>query len=288
MIASPRNILTIDVEEYFHALNLRPAYPEPSWDSLESRVWVGMERLFELLARKGVSATFFVLGWVAERHRDLVQAIAYQGHEVASHGISHRTAFELGPGAYGEEIVRSRHLLEELSGRPVVGFRASTFSVTLSTAWVFDHLLASGYAYDSSVFPVRHDRYGVPGFSRAPVRVRRAAGEIVELPLLTRRILGVDLPAGGGGYLRLLPMGFHRRALRDLNAQGEPAVVYLHPWELDPDQPRARLPVLNRWRHYGNLRRTVERLSRLLDEFPFGTALDFVQTRGRELRRVEL
>lgn len=273
MNASPTHAISIDVEEYFHAVNLRRAFPESEWERLPRRALVGVEKSLALLDRAGRKGTFFVLGWIAEHEPEVVRAIASAGHEIASHGHSHRMAQELGPEAFSADVKRSLELLAPLSPRPVRGFRASTFSVTKSTWWALDRLAQLGLAYDSSVFPVRHDRYGVPDFDRVPVTVAAGERTIVELPLLTWRVAGQNLPAAGGGYLRQLPLWFTRQALKSMAAAGSPGVVYLHPWELDPDQPRAAPSVIGRvghLRHYRNLDRTADRLAQLLAEFPFG------------------
>ncbi len=225
-------------------------------------------------------ATFFVLGWVAEHEPEVVRAIASAGHEIASHGHSHRMAHELGPEPFEEDVRRSLELLAPLARAPVRGFRASTFSVTQRTWWALGRLAKLGVAYDSSIFPVRHDRYGMPAFARTPVELEIEGGaRIVELPLLTWRFLGHNLPAAGGGYLRQFPLGFTRRALRAMNRSGAPGVVYLHPWELDPDQPRAAPAVIGRvghLRHYRNLDRTAERVEALAREFRFGPLADLL------------
>ncbi len=273
------NGLSIDVEEYFHAVNLRRAFPETEWPRLPRRARIGVERMLSILERARKKATFFVLGWVAEHEPEVVRAIASAGHEIASHGHSHRMAQELGADAFEADVRRSLELLAPLSRQPIQGFRASTFSVTERTWWALSRLRKLGFAYDSSVFPVRHDRYGVPSFARTPVTVEVEGGTIVELPLLTWRLLGRNLPAAGGGYLRQFPLAFTRGALRAMNRAGHPGVVYVHPWELDPEQPRASAAVIGRLghlRHYRNLDRTAERVARLVDEFPFGPLADLV------------
>ena len=277
------NGLSIDVEEYFHAVNLRAAFPEAEWARLPRRAIVGVEQSLAILARAKKKATFFVLGWVAEHEPEVVRAIASAGHEIASHGHSHRMAQELGPEAFTEDVRRSLELLAPLSPRPIRGFRASTFSVTAKTWWALDRLAALGLAYDSSIFPVRHDRYGMPAFARTPVVLEPVAGSgrrIVELPLLTWRLFGHNLPAAGGGYLRQLPLWFTQNALRAMNRAGEPGVLYLHPWELDPGQPRAAPAVIGRighLRHYRNLDRTAARLERLVQEFEFAPLDELVR-----------
>lgn len=268
------NALSIDVEEYFHAVNLRAAFPEAGWERLPRRAIAGVETALRLLDRAGRKATFFVLGWIAEHEPEVVRAIVSAGHEIASHGHSHRMAHELGPDAFEADVRRSLELLAPLSPQPILGYRASTFSITRATWWAIERLARLGLRYDSSVFPVRHDRYGIPDFPRTPVLLEAGGARIVELPLLTWRLFGANLPAAGGGYLRQFPLWFTAAALRAMNRAGAPGVVYLHPWELDPGQPRAAAGVIGRLghlRHYRNLERTAERLERLLAEFEFGT-----------------
>ena len=266
------NGLSIDVEEYFHAVNLRRAFPDTAWPGLPRRAALGVEKLLRLLERHRQKATFFVLGWVAEHEPELVRTIAAAGHEIASHGHSHKMVGELGEAAFRDDVRRSLELLGPLSPAPIEGFRASTFSVTAETLWALAELARLGLRYDSSIFPVRHDRYGMPGFARTPVVVAVEGGSIVELPLLTWRVLGQNLPAAGGGYLRQFPLRYTQQALRSMNRSGHPGIVYVHPWELDDGQPRAAPAVIGRLghlRHYRNLDRTEARLDRLAAEFRF-------------------
>lgn len=265
-----KNGLSFDVEEYFHALNLRPVAPEAVWETLPRRTADSTRGILDQLAAHSVRATFFVLGWVARRDPGLVRAIRAAGHEVASHGMSHKMAGELGPEAFRAEARESKRILEDAAGDRVAGFRASTFSITRATRWAFDVLAEEGYTYDSSVFPVRHDRYGWPEFARVPVRVQTRSGPLLEIPMLTLRRLGSNWPAAGGGYLRLLPLFLVRRALEEMNAAGKPGVLYLHPWEFDPGQPRLLRGGLGALRHYFGLERTRGKLERLLERFEFG------------------
>lgn len=264
------NGLSFDVEEYFHALNLRPVAPMETWDRQERRVAATTRAILETLGDRGLTATFYFLGWVAKRDATLVKEVHAAGHEVGSHGMSHQMAGELGPDAFRDEARESKAILEDAIGAPVRGFRASTFSVTEATRWAFEVLREVGYEYDSSVFPVRHDRYGWPSFSRVPIRIDTPAGELLEIPMLTLRRLGMNLPAAGGGYLRLLPLHLVHKALKEMNAAGHPGVVYLHPWEFDPDQPRLLKGGLGAFRHYFGLDRTMGKLERLLDRHAFG------------------
>ncbi|RME75674.1 MAG: DUF3473 domain-containing protein [Planctomycetota bacterium] len=256
--------ISVDVEEYFHVENLREAAPPHTWDELPSRVEHATHRVLDLFDEAGVRGTFFTLGWVAERHPALVREIVARGHELASHGHGHRMLTELDPDRLREDLGRARAALEDAGGVAVRGYRAPTWSIVPATDWAFDVLVEAGYRYDASVFPVRHDRYGDP---RAPIvphwRVREG-GRLLELPPLVGRFAGRNWPAAGGGYLRLLPLGYMRWAVRQARAAARPAVLYLHPWELDPDQPRLAVSRLRRLRHYRGLERFADRLRTVL------------------------
>lgn len=263
------HLFTVDVEEYFHASALEPHVSRHAWGSLESRVEPGVRRLLELLEERQMRGTFFVLGWVAERHPDLVREIAARGHEVASHGWGHRRITEMDPPAFRRSVRRSKRLLEDLVGRPVLGYRAPSFSIVPGREWALDVLVEEGYRYDSSLYPVRRPGYGYPGADPAGGWLERHSGALAELPPATLRRLGVNLPAGGGAYFRLLPYRLVRSALEAFGRRGQATTFYIHPWEVDTGQPRLDLPPLTRLRHYGGLERTEERLRRLLDEFRF-------------------
>lgn len=264
------NALTVDVEEYFHPNAMDGAVDPSEWDSLPRRVEECTHRLLDMLSEHGVRATFFVLGWVAERFPGLVGEIAGRGHEVACHGFAHRLAYRLGPERFRTDAERARGVLEDRLGRRVEGFRAASYSITSASLWALDALIDLGFAYDSSIFPVRHDLYGIPDFSRVPVRVRRAGGEILEFPPSTVRLAGRNWPVAGGGYFRLLPYRLTRLAIRRLNRRERlPAMVYVHPWEIDPEQPRLPAGRGARFRQYTNLSRTESRLRRLLADFRF-------------------
>jgi polysaccharide deacetylase family protein (PEP-CTERM system associated) len=271
--SQPRNALTVDVEEHFQVSAFESVVDRAGWDSIPSRVEANTERLLELFARAGVHGTFFVLGWVAERHPDLVRRIAGAGHEIASHGQTHRLIYDQDPETFRAETHRSRATLQDLSGQPVSGYRAASFSITRQSLWALDVLVEEGFAWDSSVFPVLHDRYGVPGARRGPHRLRApGGGELLELPPSTVALGRATLPVGGGGYLRLYPLAVTAWAIRRLNRRdGLPAVVYVHPWEVDPEQPRIRASFRSRFRHYTGLRTTAPKLGRLLERFRFGT-----------------
>jgi polysaccharide deacetylase family protein (PEP-CTERM system associated) len=264
------NALTIDVEDYFHVTAFASDVDRARWSSLESRVENNTIRLLDLFARHGVRATFFVLGWVAERYPDLVRRLHAGGHEIACHGLTHELVYKQTPEIFRKETAYAKSLLEDLAGAPVRGYRAATYSIVRESMWALDILEELGFEYDSSIFPVRHDLYGVPDAPRAPYRV--ASGKLLEVPLTTIEIAGQRLPCGGGGYFRLLPYGLFRWALRRVNRKDRlPVIFYAHPWEIDPGQPRiAGSSLKSRFRHYTNLAATEGRLGRLLGDFRWG------------------
>ena len=269
--APPLNAMTIDVEDYFQVSAFEPHVDRRDWLRFESRVCRNTDRLLEILARADVQATFFVLGWVAEQFPALVRRIVAAGHELASHGYEHRLIYELEPEAFRSDLRRARLALEAAAGVPVMGYRAPSYSVTRKSLWALDVLIEEGYLYDSSIYPIHHDRYGMPDWRRHIHQITRPAGAIWELPGSTVRVFGTNLPIGGGGYFRLLPFAWTRHGFRQVNRnERQPAVFYLHPWEIDPAQPRLKAPVRSRIRHYHNLRKTEARLVRLLSEFRFG------------------
>ncbi len=265
------NALSIDVEEYFHPNAMDDVVAPAQWDSLSPRVEANTRRILDLLDESSVQATFFVLGWVAERSPQLVRDIAARGHEVASHGHTHRLAYRLGPEKFRADVYRAKRSLEDLLGRPVQGFRAASWSVVDTSLWALDILIEAGFLYDSSIFPIRHDLYGIPNFDRFPAYIERPSGRILEIPASTVRWGGANWPAAGGGYLRLLPFAFTRWAIHRLNEREHaPAMVYLHPWELDSEQPQLPASWVTRTRQYHNIHRTEPRLRQLLAEFRFG------------------
>jgi polysaccharide deacetylase family protein (PEP-CTERM system associated) len=287
MVSSPEsrsrvvNAMTVDVEDYFQVSAFEGQISRLHWDSFESRVCRNTERLLEMFDEANVTATFFVLGWVAERFPALVQRIAAEGHEIASHGYEHRLVYELTPAEFAADLRRAKMVLEDAAGRPVVGYRAPSYSITERSLWAFDVLIAEGYAYDASVFPIHHDRYGIPQSPRHPYRVHREGGALWELPGSTVRLGGQNFPIGGGGYFRLLPYGWTRRGIAAVNErEGKPVMFYLHPWEIDPGQPRLGGSFVSRLRHYRNLDKTESRLRKLLSEFEFGTAMAMLSGQG--------
>jgi polysaccharide deacetylase family protein (PEP-CTERM system associated) len=266
-----KNVMTVDVEDWFCVYNLSRLIPYAEWDRCESRVEPSTLRLLELFRKHGVEATFFVLGWVAERFPDLVKEIERGGHEVASHGYSHRLLTFMEPEEFRDDLQRSLEVLAAATTQEVRGFRAPSFSVTGKTLWAADILKESGIRYDSSVFPVGlHPDYGMPDANLAPYELVEG---LTELPMGVAEVLGWKIPCCGGGYFRLYPYQVTRWLMRRCNAQGRAVMFYLHPWEIDPGQPRvARLPWSKRFRHYNNLEKAEARLERLLSEFSFTSA----------------
>ena len=268
-MTTPLHALSIDVEDYFQVLNLSAVIDRDAWEGIELRCGDSTRRLLALLEQHGARATFFFLGWIAERLPELVAEVAAAGHEVGSHGYDHRLLRDLGPDGFREDLARTEEILERAAAvRPRV-FRASTWSVTRTTAWALPILAERGYGLDSSIFPVRHPDYGIPGAPGTPYRLDTGAGELCEFPPLTWSVAGRLLPVGGGGYLRLLPTWMPGRALRQQERRGLPGCLYLHPWEIDPGQPRHRIGGLRGFRHYVNLARTETKLDRLLSRFRF-------------------
>jgi len=270
---SIQNAMTCDLEDYFQVQNLEGVVSRDQWPTMPSRLALSTGRVLDLFAEAGIQATFFVLGWNAERHPDVVRRVAEAGHEVASHGYAHRVIYEQSAEAFRDDVRRAKALLEDITGQPVWGYRAPTFSITARSRWALDILAEEGHRYDSSIFPIRHDRYGIPS---APRFIHEVAGsngrQMIEFPPTTLRVLGCNLPVAGGGYLRLFPVRLVCAALRRVNRKGHPAVVYFHPWELDPEQPRLPVRGLKRFRHYVNLGRTADKLRYLLRRLPFTNA----------------
>jgi len=265
------NALTVDVEDYFQVSAFDRHIPRADWPHWPGRVERNVDRILALLAQHGVHATFFTLGWIAERYPALVRSIVAEGHELASHGYQHLRASEQTQAEFRHDIDLSKQLLEQLSGQAVLGYRAPSFSIGPRNLWALDCLQAAGYRYSSSIYPIRHDHYGMPGAPRFAWRPTGHSG-LLELPVSTVRLLGRNLPAGGGGYFRLLPYTVSRWALRRINSHdGQAGIFYFHPWELDPDQPLPQgLSLKARLRHTLNLRRTEARLQRLLADFRWG------------------
>ena len=267
---------TVDLEEYFQVSAFEPHVARSEWDRFESRVVGQVDRLLNLLARHEARATFFVLGWVAQRRPELIRALAGAGHEIASHGWDHVRVTHQTPHQFRESIRRSKDLLEEITAHPVLGFRAPSFSIVAGKEWALDVLVEEGYRYDSSLFPVRRPGYGYPNGLSHPHWLDRPSGRLAEIPPTTLNLWGMRLPAAGGAYFRLLPYSVIRAALRQCERAGTPGTFYIHPWEIDPAQPRLHVSWLTRLRHYGGLGRTLGRLERLLAEFQFTAMRDTV------------
>lgn len=263
--SAPLNALTVDFEDWYQGIEI----PLSEWDHFEDRIARSGMHLLDLLDAAGARATFFVLGHLAERQPEMVREIARRGHEVATHGWSHTMIYKMTPEAFRDELRRSIELLEDLSKTPVRGHRAPYFSVTARSLWAFDVMAELGIDYDSSVFPVVNYRYGIPSAPRWPYAVRAGGREILEFPITVWRLMGRNLPVAGGAYFRIFPYRFTSMAFRAINRQGHPFVFYVHPWELDPEHPRIRLPQRIAATHYHNLSATEPRLRRLLREFRF-------------------
>lgn len=264
-----RNALTVDVEDYFQVSAFAPYIARDEWERRECRIERNVARILAALDRHQAKATFFTLGWIAERYPQLVRAIVAQGHELASHGYGHERANLLDRPAFYEDVHRAKSILEDLAGVPVQGYRAPSFSIGAGNLWAFDALARAGYRYSSSIYPIRHDHYGMPD---APRFAHRVAGGLLEIPITTLRLWGRNLPSSGGGYFRLLPYALSRRMLRRVNrSDRESAIFYFHPWELDVEQPRIPgIDAKTRFRHYVNIDRMEGRLERLLVDFSWG------------------
>ena len=257
-----RNALTIDFEDWYQGLEI----PHTEWNGFAERIVPAGRRLLELLALANVRATFFVLGYVAERHPQLIRAIADAGHEIGTHGYSHSFIYQQTPQLFREELGRSIRVLQDITGQPVAGHRAPFFSITRDSLWALEVMGELGIQYDSSIFPVLNYRYGIADAPRWPYQVQ---ADVMEFPISTLRLFGRNLPIAGGAYFRIYPYTFTRRAFRSINAQGKPFVFYLHPWELDPEHPRIPLPRRVALTHYFNLQATERRLKQLLRDFAF-------------------
>lgn len=266
----PLNALSVDLEEYFQVSNFADVIDRKSWDGLPSRVTDATHGLLDTFDRTGSQATFFVLGWVAERQPGLVREIAERGHEIACHGYGHELVYEIGPERFRADLQRARDAIADATGIQPRGYRAPSYSITNRSLWALDILADEGFDYDSSIFPIHHHRYGIPDFSRTPVRIELAGGRSIrEFPMTTLKVGSAKLPLAGGAYLRFFPPALFRWGFRRLIRAGEPIVLYVHPWEVDPGQPRQDVGWKIRVNHYHNLGRTRARLAALLEEFRF-------------------
>ncbi len=262
------NAISVDVEDYFHTEAMSQAVPRGDWEGMPSRVERNTGLVLDCFARRGVKATFFFLGWVAERFPALVRRAVAEGHEVACHSYWHCAVFRLSPDEFREDTLRAKSIIEHHAQEPVVGYRAPSFSITPQAAWAFDILGEMGFLYDSSVHPIRHDFYSNHSAERVPNII--SPGGLVEFPIATWRVWNVNVPVGGGAYLRVFPYAITKRGISAMNkSEGIPAVTYFHPWEIDPEQPRLRVSRKSRLRQYTNLSRMMAKLERLLTDFRF-------------------
>lgn len=272
------NALTVDVEDYFHVAAFSKQIDPASWDSFPLRVESNTHRLLDLFAQYNTKATFFVLGWVAERCPNLVREIVRQGHEIACHGYSHQLIYMQDPVVFRQETIRAKKCLEDQAQCVVAGYRAASYSITKRSLWALDVLAELGFHYDSSIFPIRHDRYGIPNSPRWPYELITPSGhKLIEFPPSTIKLANYVMPVGGGGYFRIYPYWVTCAALAAINhANKHPFIFYLHPWEIDPDQPQIKAGWLSTFRHYTNLSRCEYRLTKLLKDFNFEPALNIL------------
>jgi polysaccharide deacetylase family protein (PEP-CTERM system associated) len=277
------NAFSVDVEDYFQVSGFEQEIRRDDWASFESRVVENTRRLLRLLSRHDVRATFFVLGWVAEHYPDLVAEIAAAKHELASHSYWHRLVYDLSVEQFRDDLCRSRQALQQVVDQPIIGYRAPSFSITRKSLWALDVLAEEGFEFDSSVFPTRHPRYGIPGARQDIHQFETSAGRVWEFPPAVRKYGGLNLAVAGGGYFRLYPLRFTCHALTVINRTGQPFVFYVHPWEVDPQQPRLRAGSwAARFRHYVNLSRTERKLDHLLSRFRFGTVSEVIRRHAHE------
>lgn len=269
------NALSVDLEEYFQVSNFDGIIPRSEWEAMPSRVVDEARRLLDLFEDTDSRATFFVLGWVAERHPTLLAEIVDRGHEIACHGYGHELVYAIGPDRFREDIARARSAIEDATGHRLRGYRAPSYSITPRSLWALEILAEAGFEYDSSIFPIKHHRYGIPEFQRSPVVIRLPNEErITEFPMTTLRAFGMNLPLAGGAYLRFIPSALFRFAFSRLVANEEPTVLYLHPWEIDADQPRQPVNLKVRVNHYYNLGRMESKLRALLERHRFSALID--------------
>jgi polysaccharide deacetylase family protein (PEP-CTERM system associated) len=265
----PVHSISVDVEDYFHVAAFRNSVSPSDWDKLPSRVEQNTSKVLDLFDELGIRGTFFVLGWVAEKFPAIVRRIAGAGHELGCHSYSHQFIYELEPDSFREDTLRALDAIQQAIGNKVSLYRAPSFSITPRSTWALEILLEAGFTHDSSIFPVRHDLYGFPGAPHEPFAARIPGGKLIEFPPSTLLLFGANLPVTGGGYLRILPLFYQKRALRNVESLGNPAMLYLHPWELDPKQPHIKAPLRSRLRHYTGLSKTAERIRTLANQFDF-------------------
>lgn len=274
----PINALTVDVEDYYQVESFTDVVPREKWAGWAPRIDRNTDKILSLFDERGVYGTFFILGWIAERNPQIVRRIADAGHEIACHSYGHHLIHNQTQAEFRADLIRAKRLIEDQSGQGVIGYRAPTYSITPRTLWALDILIEEGFQYDSSIFPIYHDRYGMPGAERFPHLIRTGSGEIVEFPPSTLRLAGQNIPLAGGGYFRIMPYRFFSWGVRRINrAEQQPAIFMVHAWEVDEDQPRISGTRLNVWRHRNNLNRTLPRLQRLLSDFNFAPMRDLLR-----------
>jgi polysaccharide deacetylase family protein (PEP-CTERM system associated) len=279
------NILTIDVEEYFHPSEVQRHVPAENWESLPSRVEAQTDRVLDLLARHNASATFFVMGWVAERHPAMTRRIVEAGHEIGCHSFAHQLVYDMTPAQFRADTERAVRVIEDVAGAAPRLYRAPSYSITGRSLWALEILAECGFTYDSSIYPIAHDRYGIPGFERQAQTIHTASGPILEVPIATAKLgAGGVVPVGGGAYLRLLPYRFTAAGIRRINREERrPACIYFHPWEIDPRQPRLAAGLVARMRTYAGLGGMERKLAKLLTDFRF-LPITAVYPHARDLR----
>lgn len=285
-----RNVLSVDLEEYFHASEMQSAESQSCWHSLPSRVERQTQWILEFLAARDVECTFFVLGWVAERYPRLIRAIAEAGHEIACHGYAHQLVYDLSRPQFREDTNRACRTIEDACGVTPQVYRAASYSITKRSMWALEVLVECGFTHDSSIYPIVHDRYGIPDFGRHAQIVNTLSGPIWEVPIATAKVSsGRVVPVGGGAYLRLLPYRYTAAGIRQVNQQErQPACIYFHPWEIDPDLPRLCTGLISRLRTYGGLSTMKGKLERLLADFEFSTLSSVHPVRVPKYARVAL
>lgn len=277
------NAFTVDVEDYYHVAAFSSTISRDNWDSMESHVVKNTQQMMELLSKANIQATFFVLGWVAERNKTLIKEIFQSGHEVACHGYSHELIYKQSPHEFRQETRKSKEILEDIIGKQIKGYRAASYSITKKSLWALDILGECGFEYDSSIFPVRHDNYGIVNSPRLPYMIKTKNGyPIKEFPLSTLKLFNYNLPVAGGGYFRLFPYAFTKLAFQSIN-NSNPFVFYIHPWEIDKAQPRIKANFFSRFRHYNNIDKCEERLARLLNDFKFTSMEKVLSTTSLEI-----
>ena len=265
------NGMSVDVEDYFQVSNFEKLAPLAEWDKWELRVENNTKRILDIFAQFNIKATFFILGWVAEKVPSIVKTIASQGHEIASHGYHHQLVYNLTVDDFTADIRKTKEILEQLSGQEVIGYRAPSYSITRKNFWALSALYESGYRYDSSIFPIHHHRYGIPEFCRFPTTIKLSKDKILrEFPISTIKLFNKNFPVGGGAYARLFPLQFTLHSLNYINKhENQPFIFYFHPWEIDPGQPKMNCGLFTRLRHYGNLSRMENKLRKICNKFKF-------------------